>query len=61
MAAKRKYPKPKLDPNRPWNELTPAEQNAHYSKALHAYGLGDGPNPGTQGEFFRTKTEKATA
>jgi hypothetical protein len=61
MAAKRHYPRPKPDPNRPWAELTPAERNAHYTKALYAYTQGTGPNPGTQGEFFRTKESAAEA
>jgi hypothetical protein len=53
MAAKRKYAPPKPDPNRPWNELTKAEQSAKYSAALQAYAKGDGPNPRTLGEFTK--------
>lgn len=55
MAAKRKVAPPKPDPNRPWSELTKAEQNAHYSAALQAYGRGDGPNPQTRGSFDRER------
>ena len=53
MAAKRKIapPKPRLD--LPWSELTKAQQNKIYTKALFEYGKGDGPNPGTSGEFAR--------
>jgi hypothetical protein len=56
MAAKRKYAPPKPDPNRPWSELTQAERNAAYSRALHAYSQGQGPNPQTQGQFFRERS-----
>jgi hypothetical protein len=56
MAAKRKYAPPKPDPNRPWSELTKAEQNAAYSRALYAYSIGEGPNPQTQGQFFRERS-----
>ena len=53
MAAKRKIapPKPRLD--LPWSELTKAQQNARYTKALHAYTIGNGPNPSTSGAFAR--------
>jgi hypothetical protein len=61
MAAKRKVQPPKPDPNRPWSELKKSEQSAKYSAALHSYSLGDGPNPTTQGAFFRKQAaaEKA--
>jgi hypothetical protein len=53
MAAKRKIapPKPRLD--LPWSQLTKAQQNKIYTKALHAYTTGTGPNPSTSGEFAR--------
>jgi hypothetical protein len=53
MAAKRKIapPKPRLD--LPWSQLTKAQQNAVYTRALHAYTQGEGPNPSTSGEFSR--------
>lgn len=55
MAAKRKVqpPKPRLD--LPWTELTKAQQNLLYTRALHAYATGDGPNPATKTEFFRAQ------
>lgn len=55
MAAKRKIapPKPRLD--LPWAELTKAQQNQFYTKALHAYGQGEGPNPGSSGDFSRRR------
>jgi hypothetical protein len=55
MAAKRKVkpPKPRLD--LPWIELTKAQQNQLYIRALQAYTKGSGPNPATKAEFFRTK------
>ncbi len=53
MAAKRKIapPKPRLD--LPWSELTKAQQNKLYTKALHDYTTGAGPNPSTSTEFAR--------
>jgi len=53
MAAKRKIapPKPRLD--RPWSQLTKAQQNQIYSKALHDYATSGGPNPGGSGDFQR--------
>jgi hypothetical protein len=55
MAAKRKIapPKPRLD--LPWTELTKAQQNTIYTRALHEYTTGKGPNPATKSEFFRAK------
>jgi hypothetical protein len=55
MAAKRKIapPKPRLD--LPWSELTKAQRNALYTKALHAYTKGEGPNPGTGTAFARAQ------
>jgi hypothetical protein len=60
MAAKRKVqpPKPRLDV--PWPELTKAQQNAIYSKALYEYTIGKGPNPATRPEFFRAKAATQT-
>jgi hypothetical protein len=55
MAAKRKIAPPKPDLTRPWSELTKAQQNQLYTKALHAYTTGTGPNPATKSEFFRAK------
>jgi hypothetical protein len=53
MAAKRKItpPKPRLD--LPWVELTKAQQNLLYTRALQAYTTGKGPNPATKSEYFR--------
>jgi hypothetical protein len=55
MAAKRKVqpPKPRLD--LPWGELTKAQQNQIYTRALTDYTAGKGPNPATRAEFFRAK------
>ncbi|MBD5606085.1 MAG: hypothetical protein IAI48_13510 [Candidatus Eremiobacteraeota bacterium] len=60
MAAKRKIhpPKPRLD--LPWSELTKAQQNKLYTKALHAYTIGEGPNPSTSGEFSRKQAAAET-
>ncbi len=53
MAAKRKIapPKPRLD--LPWSQLPQPQRNKLYTRALHAYGKGDGPNPGSSGDFSR--------
>lgn len=55
MAAKRKIapPKPRLD--LPWAELTKAQQNKLYTKALFDYTSGAGPNPGGSGDFSRAR------
>jgi hypothetical protein len=60
MAAKRKIapPKPRLD--LPWSELTKAQKNQLYTKALHAYTIGAGPNPSTSGEFSRKRAAAET-
>lgn len=55
MAAKKKIAPPKPDMTLPWSELTRAQQNQLYTKALHAYGKGEGPNPSTSGAFDREK------
>jgi len=59
MAAKRKIAPPKPDPNRSWDELTKAEQSAHYTAALHSYATAGGPNPKTSGQFFRERSAAA--
>jgi hypothetical protein len=55
MAAKRKVkpPKPRLD--LPWTELTKAQQNLLYTRALQAYADGTGPNPATKTEYSRAQ------
>jgi hypothetical protein len=53
MAAKRKIAPPKLRYDLPWVELTKAQQNKLYTKALFDYGRGAGPNPGTSTEYSR--------
>ncbi len=60
MAAKRKIapPKPRLD--LPWSELTKAQQNKIYTKALFEYGSGAGPNPGGSSEFSRARAAAET-
>jgi hypothetical protein len=55
MAAKKKVPPPQPVRNRTWQQLSKAEQSAAYSAALQAYGRGDGPNPQTRGQFFRSR------
>ena len=55
MAAKRKVAPPKPSLDRPWAELSIAQQNLIYTNALHAYTTGKGPNPATRPEFFRAK------
>ncbi len=37
------------------------ERNAAYSCALHAYARGEGPNPQTQGQFFRERSRSTPA
>jgi hypothetical protein len=56
MAAKRKIAPPKPNMNLPWSELTKAQRNQIYTKALLLYGRGEGPNPGTSGQFARART-----
>lgn len=56
MAAKKKIAPPKPRPNRPWSELTKAEQNAEYSRALHAYAQGAGANPQTRPQYYRDRS-----
>lgn len=57
MAAKRKVNPPRPNLNRPWIELTKAQQNQLYTRALHAYTTGAGKNPSTRLEFFRTQAK----
>jgi hypothetical protein len=61
MAAKRKIAPPKPNLDLPWSELTKHQQNQHYTKALHAYTTGQGPNPGTSGDFSRKKAAEEHA
>jgi hypothetical protein len=55
MAAKKKIAPPKPQPGRPWSELTKAEQNAEYVRALRAYTHEGGSNPETRGTYFRAR------
>ncbi len=55
MAAKRKIAKPKPSFDRPWAQLTKAQQSSLYVKALTDFYAGKGPNPGTSGAFDRAK------
>lgn len=57
MAAKRKVAPPRPSLDRPWNELTKAQQNQLYIRALYAYQTGTGKNPSTRLEFFRTQSK----
>jgi len=55
MAAKRKIAPPKPDMNLPWSELTKAQRNQIYTKALFLYSRGEGPNPGSSTQFARER------
>ncbi len=55
MAAKKKVASPKPRPGRAWSELTKAEQNAEYGRALRAYTHEGGANPETRGTYFRAR------
>ena len=59
MAAKKKIAPPKPLPNRSWSELTKAEQNAEYSRALHAYAQGTAENPSTRLEYYKRRSASA--
>jgi hypothetical protein len=59
MAAKKKIAPPKPKAGRPWSELTQAEQNAEYVRALREYTLGSGPNPTTRGAYFRARVAQS--
>jgi hypothetical protein len=61
MAAKKKIAPPKPRSGRAWNELTGAERNAEYVRALRAYAHGDGSNPETRGAYFRSREGDQTA
>jgi hypothetical protein len=60
MAAKKKIAPPKPQPGRPWSELTKAEQNAEYVRALRSYTDEGGSNPGTRGSYVRARQEGQT-
>ncbi len=53
MAAKKKIHPPKKSLDRPWSDLSKAERNAVYTKALYAFTNGDGPNPDSSTAFAR--------
>lgn len=55
MAAKRTIHPPRPNLDKPWSELTKAQQNQLYTKALHDYATGNGPNPTTSTAFARAK------
>jgi hypothetical protein len=55
MAAKKKVAPPKPQPGRSWSELTKAEQNAEYVRALRDYTHKGGQNPQTRGAYFRAR------
>jgi len=55
MAAKRKLAPIKPRTDLPYSELLQTQQNALYVKALHEYGQGKGPNPGSKSTFHREK------
>jgi hypothetical protein len=61
MAAKKKIAPPKPLPNRPWSQLTKAEQNAEYVHALHAYGQGSGPNPASRSSYAKGRATAEAA
>lgn len=54
--AKKKIAPPKPKPNRPWSELTKHEQNAEYSRALHAYTQGKGENPMGRLQYYKQRS-----
>ncbi len=58
MAAKKKIAPPKPTPGRSWAELTKAEQNAEYGRALRAYTHEGAENPETRGTYFRSRAKK---
>lgn|GEM_PF-6213031 len=53
--AKKKIAPPKPKANRPWSELSIHEQNAEYSRALHAYSTGKGENPQARPQYFKER------
>jgi hypothetical protein len=58
MAAKKKIAPPKPTPGRSWSELSKAEQNAEYGRALRSYTHEGGENPETRGSYFRAREAK---
>ena len=50
--AKKKIAPPRPVPNRTWSQLTAPEQNAEYSRALHAYSQGQGENPAGRAQYY---------
>lgn len=60
MAAKRKYAPPKPRTDLPWSQLGQPQQNQHYTKALLLYSKGEGPNPGSSGDFHRAQVAAET-
>lgn len=55
--AKKKIHPPRPAPNRPWSELSNHEQNAEYSRALHAYSQGKGENPQARPQYYKKRAE----
>ena len=53
--AKKKIAPPKPTPNRPWSQLNKHEQNAEYSRALHAYSQGQGENPQSRPYYYKKR------
>lgn len=58
--AKKKIAPPKPDPNRSWSALNVHEQNAEYSRALHAYSQGKGENPQGRAHYFKQRVAAET-
>jgi hypothetical protein len=61
MAAKKKIAPPKPRAGRSWSELTNAEKNAEYVRALRAYTHEGASNPQTRGAYFRDREAKQSA
>ena len=55
-AKKKKHP-PRPDANRPWSQLNVYEQNAEYSRALHAYSQGKGDNPQGRNHYNKQRAQ----
>lgn len=55
--AKKKIAPPKPAANRPWSLLNKHEQNAEYSRALHAYSQGNGENPESRPNYYKKRVE----
>ncbi|GAC1357648.1 MAG: hypothetical protein NVSMB31_18130 [Vulcanimicrobiaceae bacterium] len=58
--AKKKIAPPKPAPNRPWSQLDKHEQNAEYSRALHAYSQGKGENPRSRPDYYKKRAADET-